>query len=355
MWLERSGRYIEIMHEVLKEQKMPTELVFLPIVESGFNPNAYSTARAVGPWQFITETGKRYGLAVDWWRDERKDPVKSTIAASKYLKDLYKMFGSWSLALAAYNTGEGRIARALKRSNSTDFWKLHSAGRIAQETRAYVPHFIAAAMIAKDPEKYGFDDLDYHEPFKFDEVTLHQPVDLEVAAKCADTTVAVIKDLNPELRRWSTPPHVKEYTLRIPPGKADSFIGKLSKMPDSRIFSYDRYTLKKGESFRTVAVRAKVPVRVVLELNSLAGIERLRPGTLLRVPPRGKYFADIDDRMTALEAAKEKLHDGRFALTGNLVKIKAVENNDKKMGKKRPGDGSGSKTGANEKVKRSYR
>jgi|WetSurMetagenome_2_1015567.scaffolds.fasta_scaffold00104_10 membrane-bound lytic murein transglycosylase D len=351
MWLERSGRYIEIMHEVLKERNMPTELVFLPIVESGFNPLAYSKARAVGPWQFIAETGKRYGLAIDWWRDERKDPVKSTIAASKYLRDLYNMFGSWSLALAAYNAGEGRISKAVKRSNSGDFWKLSSAGQIAQETRSYVPHFIAAAMIAREPEKYGFDNLDYHEPFEYDEVIVYQPVDLDVAAKCADTTVDNIKSLNPELRRWSTPPHLKKYTLRIPSGKADSFINKLSKMPDSKIFSYDRHTVKRGENIRSVAARAKVPVRVILDLNSLAGIERLRPGTALKLPPRGKYFADIDDRMTAIQAAKEKLIDSNFVIMGSVIQIKAPDDNSKKAGKKGSGDRGGRKTGKSAKAK----
>src|SRR5664279_3463045 len=216
VWLERSARYIEIMKDILKEKGMPEDLVFLPIVESGFNTKAYSPARAAGPWQFIAGTATRYGLVIDWWRDERKDPVKSTIAAADYLKDLHDMFGSWSLALAAYNAGEGRIAKALKRTDSDNFWSLLGTTQIRQETKDYVPHFIAATIIANTPEEYGFRDLIYHEPFEYDEVTLYVPVDLEVIAKCAGTGVDEIRELNPELRRWSTPPNLPEYTLRLP-------------------------------------------------------------------------------------------------------------------------------------------
>lgn len=342
MWLERSGRYIEVMHDVLKERDMPTELVFLPIVESGFNPRAYSTARAVGPWQFIAETGKRYGLVIDWWRDERRDPVKSTVAASKYLSDLYGMFGSWSLALAAYNTGEGRIAKAVKRTNSSDFWKLHSSGQIARETKDYVPRFIAAAMIAKEPGKYGF-DVDYQERFEYDEVIVYQPVDLDVAARCAGTTVENIKELNPELRRWSTPPHLKQYTLRIPAGKADFFIDKLSETPDNKIFTYDRYVVKKKDNIHGIAARSKVPVSVILELNSLARAEKVRPGAALRLPPRGKYSADMDDRMTAMDAVKAKVINSNIALIGDVANMKASDSN-KKNGKKTLGDRNSKKS-----------
>ncbi|MCI0469517.1 MAG: lytic transglycosylase domain-containing protein, partial [Nitrospirae bacterium] len=136
-WLERSARYLDIMKEILKEKGMPDELVFLPIIESGFNPHAYSRARAVGPWQFMAATGKKYGLKIDWWRDERKDPVKSTYAAANYLKDLYGMFDSWKLALAAYNAGEGRISKAMRRSGADDYWDLLSTKQIRKETKEY--------------------------------------------------------------------------------------------------------------------------------------------------------------------------------------------------------------------------
>jgi membrane-bound lytic murein transglycosylase D len=311
MWLERSGRYVEIMQKILKEKNMPAELVFLPIVESGFNPKAYSRARAAGPWQFISGTAKRYGLVIDWWKDERKDPIKSTVAAARYLGDLYNMFGSWSLALAAYNAGEGRIAKALRKSNSDDFWSLLGTKQIRQETKDYVPRYIAAAMIANTPEEYGFEDLAYHEPFEYDEVVIYVPVDLDIIAECSGTDVDNIRELNPELRRWSTPPNVRAYTLRIPAGEADSLIENLSKIPDDKLFSYDTYIIKKSDTIKKIAARANVPVSAILELNSLAGIERLRSGEEIKLPPHGKYFADIDDKMSALQTAKKKQVNNR--------------------------------------------
>ena len=310
VWLERSARYIEIMKDILKAKNMPEELVFLPIVESGFNPKAYSTAQAAGPWQFISGTAKRYGLVIDWWRDERKDPVKSTVAAANYLKDLYGMFGSWSLALAAYNAGEGRIAKALRRTDSDNLWSLLDTQQIRQETKDYVPRYIAATIIANTPEDYGFRDLSYHEPFEYDEVVLYVPVDIEVIAKCAGTGVDEIKDLNPELRRWSTPPNMPEYTLRLPVGTADAFIENLSKTPDEKIFSYDLYTIRKNDSLKKIAARTKVPVNTILALNSLAGIERLPAGEKIKLPPQGKYYADIDDKATARKASLKSAQKG---------------------------------------------
>ena len=305
MWLERSGRYVEAMQAILKERDMPVELVFLPIVESGFNPKAYSRARAAGPWQFISATAKRYGLAIDWWKDERKDPIKSTIAATRYLNDLYNMFGSWSLALAAYNAGEGKIARALRKSKSDDFWDLLGTRHIRKETKNYVPQYIAAAMIANSPKEYGFDDLTYHKPFEYDKVVVNVPVDLDIIAECAETDVDNIRELNPELRRWSTPPNVEEYTLRIPAGKADSFRENLKKIPDEKRFSYDTYVVKKSDTLKTIAARVKVPVSAIQELNSIAGLT-LKSGAEIKLPPHGKYFADIDDVMTARKNARKK-------------------------------------------------
>jgi membrane-bound lytic murein transglycosylase D len=242
-------------------------------------------------------------LVIDWWRDERKDPVKSTIAAADYLKDLHDMFGSWSLALAAYNAGEGRIAKALKRTDSDNFWSLLGTTQIRQETKDYVPHFIAATIIANTPEEYGFHDLIYHEPFEYDEVTLFVPVDLEVIARCAGTSSDKIRELNPELRRWSTPPNLREYTLRLPVDTADAFIENLSNIPDEKLFSYETYTVRKNETLKKIASKSGVPVNTILALNSLAGIERLSAGEKIKLPPQGKNFADIDDKMTAHKAS----------------------------------------------------
>ena len=236
MWLSRSGKYVELMKEILKNKNVPEDIVFLSLIESGFNPYAYSVARAAGPWQFISATAKRYGLVIDWWRDERRDPVKSTAAAANYLSDLYGMFGSWNLAMAAYNAGEGRIMKALKRSKSDDYWPLLNTRHIKSETKNYVPRFIAASNIASNPEEFGFMNIVYHQPLNYDEVKVNGPIDLEVAAKCADTTVETIKELNPELRRWCTPPGMPVYILRIPSGTKEIFrkiLPGFLKMKDS--------------------------------------------------------------------------------------------------------------------------
>ena len=306
IWLERSAKYIEIMKDVLKEKNLPEELVFLPIVESGFNLNAYSRARAVGPWQFIAGTAKRYGLVIDWWRDERKDPIKSTGAAADYLKDLHGMFGSWKLALAAYDAGEGRIMKALKKTGAEDYWALLHTKQIRAETKEYVPRYIAATMIANTPEEYGFYNLVYHEPLEYDEVTLNSPADIEVIAKCAETTVEEIRNLNPELRRWSTPPNVPNYSVRIPAGTTDSFVANLEGIPAEERFSVDIYTVKKGDTIKKIAGKAGVPVGAIIAMNSLSGIESLESGEKIKIPPKGKYHADLDDKMTAKKASYKK-------------------------------------------------
>ncbi len=317
VWLERSARYMEIMKDILREKGMPEELVFLPLIESGFNPNAYSPANAVGPWQFIASTAKRYGLIIDWWRDERRDPIKSTYAAALYLKDLYNMFGSWKLALAAYNAGEGRIGKAIKRAENNDFWYLKENQKIPKETQEYVPRYIAASLIASYPEDYGFYNLTYHEPFMYDEVTIRSPIDIEIIASCAETTVKEIRELNPELRRWSTPPNLKEYTIRIPYGTKEIFLENLSKIPEHKRFSYDTYVVKKDDTLKKISRKTGVPIEAILVLNSMSGLERPKVGERLKLPPKGKYYADLTDKRATKKSLKTKK---------TLVKAKKVKN-----------------------------
>ncbi|HSB51320.1 MAG TPA: transglycosylase SLT domain-containing protein, partial [Dissulfurispiraceae bacterium] len=310
-WLERSARYIDIMKGILKERKLPEELVFLPIVESGFNCNAYSRARAVGPWQFIEATAKRYGLVVDWWRDERRDPVKSTEAAAAYLRDLYKMFGSWNLALAGYNAGEGTILRALKKTDADDYWSLLHTKQIRDETKEYVSHFLAATMIAHAPEEYGFSNLAYHQPLEYDEVVITTALDLQVIAECSDASLEEIRELNPELRRWSTPPNVDSYVVRLPKGTKDIFTENLLMLPEEERFSFDNYTVKKGEDFKKIASKLNLPVSVILALNDMSGIEQLKRGSEIRIPPQGKFLPDLDDRMSAKKVSLTKKAPGK--------------------------------------------
>ena len=296
MWLSRSGKYVELMKEILKNKNVPEDIVFLSLIESGFNPYAYSVARAVGPWQFISATAKRYGLVIDWWRDERRDPVKSTAAAANYLSDLYGMFGSWNLAMAAYNAGEGRIMKALKRSKSDDYWPLLNTSHIKSETKNYVPRFIAASNIASNPEEFGFRNIVYHQPLNYDEVKVNGPIDLEVAAKCADTTVETIKELNPELRRWCTPPGMPVYILRIPSGTKEIFQKNLAGIPEDERFTVTAYTVKKGDTIEKIAKKSGLSVKAVLALNSMERVKPLQPGTEITLPPKEKFQPDREDR-----------------------------------------------------------
>lgn len=308
LWLSRSGKYLDLMKEILKSKNLPEDIAFLPLIESGFNPAAYSVAKAVGPWQFIASTAKRYGLKIDWWRDERRDPIKSTVAAADYLKDLYDMFGSWNLAMAAYNAGEGKILKALNRTKKDDYWELTSTKYLKKETKEYVPKFVAARMIATNPDEYGFEKIDYHSPFDYDEVIINHPLDLEVAARCADTTIEVIRELNPELRRWSTPPGESTYSLRIPSGKKEEFLENLSKIPEEEWFTIERYKVKKGDTIKKIASRMGIPISVILELND--GLRNIKPGETILLPPKGKYKPDRDDiiKRVSYKGIKKKTH-----------------------------------------------
>ncbi|MCE5195081.1 MAG: transglycosylase SLT domain-containing protein [Nitrospiraceae bacterium] len=297
LWLSRSGKYLDMMREILKNKNIPEEIVFLSLIESGFNPYAYSRARAVGPWQFISGTAKKYGLIIDWWRDERRDPIKSTMAAANYLSDLYGMFGSWDLAMAAYNAGEGKIMRALNRTKTDDYWALLKTRYIRKETKNYVPKFIAASMIAVSPETFGFTDIEYHIPFDYDEVTLKSPIDLDVAAQCANTSLETIKELNPELRRWCTPPHTPEYILRVPRNTKELFIENMNRIPESERYTLELYTIKKGDTISKIAKKTGVTAKAILVLNNFKNSSvPLKPGTEILLPPKEKFTADKEDK-----------------------------------------------------------
>jgi membrane-bound lytic murein transglycosylase D len=331
LWLSRSGKYIELMQGILKENGIPEEIVFLPLIESGFNPYAYSRARAAGYWQFIASTAKKYGLEINWWMDERRDPVKSTMAAANYLKDLYGMFGSWNLAMAAYNAGEGKILKALNKTKTDDYWSLLNTRYIKRETKDYVPKFIAASLIANNPQNFGFEDLEYHPPLNYDEVTIKSPVDLEVIAECTETTVEVIRELNSELRRWCTPPDISEYVLRIPEGKKDLFLDNLSQIPEEKRFTVDVYKVKKGDTFKRISKKTGIPVQVILDLNSMEKIIPLKAGVKIYLPPKGKFRLDGDDRAAIKKAS---LKQKKKTLASKRKTLKRVSLKQKKHAEK---------------------
>jgi membrane-bound lytic murein transglycosylase D len=281
-WLDRSGRYIPAMKDIFREKNLPEDLVYVAMIESGFNPYAVSWAKAVGPWQFMPATGKLYGLRIDWWIDERKDPIKSTYAAAEHLRDLHNLFGSWPLALASYNAGAGKVQRAVLRTRSDDFWDLKASRYIRKETKNYVPKYMAATIIAKNPESYGFTTATY-EPFNFDVVMIGESTDLRLAAQCAECTYEEIKELNPELRRWVTPPHSDKYALRIPSGKKDIFLANFAAVPPEQKIKWERHEVKKGETISTLAKIYNTTPEAIRDINGLRK-NRIAPGKHLLIP-----------------------------------------------------------------------
>jgi membrane-bound lytic murein transglycosylase D len=227
-YLSRSTRYLPMIKEVFQEAGLPEDLAYLAMIESGFNNRAYSPAAACGMWQFIKGTGLRYGLTIDSYVDERRDPEKATRAAAKYLLDLYKQFGSWYLAAASYNCGEGRVQRELNQSNHKNFWELSANMCLPTETKNYVPQMIAATIIAKNPDKFGFKNVPYLPPVKYDQVPVTETTSLTAASVAVNVPPDEVADLNPELLRGITPPDVPSYTLNLPPNSKDKFMKNIT-------------------------------------------------------------------------------------------------------------------------------
>jgi len=283
-WLARSEKYIPFMKNLLRENGLPEDLVYLALIESGFNPYAYSRSKASGPWQFIYLTGKKYGLKVNWWVDERRDPEKSTIAAAKYLKDLYDMFECWYLAAAGYNAGENKIINAMKRYRTEDFWELSKYHYLKKETKDYVPQMIAAALIAKDPEKYGFTDIEYEEPLQYEKVKVPPATDLRIIAKALEISLEELKDLNPELLRWCTPPYEQEYEIKIPYGKKEIFFKNFEEFLSNGKFQFATHVVRKGDTFSKIANKYGVAIEPILEINKMKKSTPLSVGMNLIIP-----------------------------------------------------------------------
>jgi membrane-bound lytic murein transglycosylase D len=272
------------MKNLLKEQGLPEDLVYIALIESGFDPYAYSRSKASGPWQFIYWTGKKYGLKVNWWVDERRDPEKSTLAAAKYLKDLYERFSSWHLAAAGYNAGEYKIVNAMRRYRTGDFWKLTNYRYLKPETKNYVPQMIAAALIAKDPEKYGFTDIQHQKPLRYEKVKVPELTSLSIIAKACETSVEEIKDLNPELLRSVTPPNQTEYEIKIPFGKKDLYQKNLEALQPLEEFQFKTHLVKKGEALQGIARSYRVDLEPLLEINHLKKTSPISKGMTLLIP-----------------------------------------------------------------------
>ena len=287
-WVDRSARYIPLMQPLLEQHGCPRDTVYLAMIESGFSNRAYSWAHASGPWQFISETGKRYGLRQDFWIDERRDPLKATVAAARFLKELHGQFGHWYLAWAGYNAGGGRIKKAIDRRGTSDFWELSNGRGLPRETQHYVPKLIAAALVSKYPEAFGFTRSEFSpEPlYTYDEVKVPSPTDLALLAEAAGTTVEVLEDLNPALKRSYSPPpdaHGNPYLLRVPRGTAAAFRGNYEKLPQERV-AFRSHVVRRGETLGKIALAHGSAPEAVMRLNGLKNARYLKVNTALMVP-----------------------------------------------------------------------
>lgn len=299
----RAGVYAPILGKILDEYGLPRDLIFLAMAESGFQTGAKSWAKAVGPWQFMPYTGKRYGLKIDWYRDERRDPIKATIAAAKYLRKLYGDFGSWELAAAAYNAGEGKVGRAIRRYRTENFWNLRKGPYLKSETKNYVPKIMALAIIGKNLKSFGFGDIDFHDPLDFEEIDVEPMTDLYKIAESLDVDFEEIQRLNPEILRWFTPPNIEKYKLRIPVGKATVW----KKCCFDHYYAAKDFQEYKVRGKRTrlsdVARKFKIKDKTVLStINHMAQNSRLKKGSVVYLPfktgqsKRARMYADLYEK-----------------------------------------------------------
>lgn len=327
--LERGTRYEPMIRAKMREGGLPEDMYYLALIESGFDPNAYSRAAAVGMWQFMTSTGRDMGLRVDWWIDERRDPVKSTNAAVRFIKGLREQFGSLYLAAAAYNGGPGRIARGLTRyagdlegtTGEDLFFALAEKDYLRSETREYVPQLIAAALIAKEPEKYGvhFNTL---APFAYDSVRVGGATPLAAIASASDAGVDTIRELNPQVLRGMTPPRDSTW-IRIPLGSADSFPDRFASLPKSEKAGLFSVESKKGQILETIAEKNGISAHKLELYNpSLKHYKsgRLVPGQMVLVPT-----AAVASAATAVPDPAIERYGGASSKSGAVHVVKSGE------------------------------
>ncbi len=306
-WLERSGRYLPMIQARLKEAELPLDLAYLPMIESGYSLTAYSRARAAGPWQFMRATGRHYGLTVNSYVDERRDPVRSTEAAIAFLSDLHDRFGDWSLAVAAYNAGGGKISNGLRRYKVDNFWALAQHRYLRTETKLYVPKLIAAIIIAKDPETYGFTNLQYEAPLEYEVAMVPRWTSLRSVTIAANIDYNILHNLNRQLRKRITPPDTARYPLKIPIGKKESITQNLHRVYPLITTKYKTHIVKGNDSLSGICRKYNIRKLTLLKTNSLK-TAHLTEGQRLRIPYQTtKYVLWNKDGSPPIAAADTNL------------------------------------------------
>tara|TARA_R100000541_G_scaffold46644_2_gene53783 strand:- start:3949 stop:5841 length:1893 start_codon:yes stop_codon:yes gene_type:complete len=321
LWLQRSEIYMPMIQRIFKEEKVPSELAYLAFIESGLNPKARSWAAAVGMWQFIAATGRVYGLEVNWWVDERRDPEKATRAAARHLNDLYDIWGDWHLAMANYNISPRGLNRAITRAGGKkDYWEAYPY--LPRETRGYVPGFIATAMIGLNPEEFGFQRKYEGEPYSYDVVEVEGLMPLDALAEATGISVDELKDYNPELLRWATPPGNK-YPLKIPTGKKEEFLVAYKEIPkENRAQDMTVHTVQRGESVGLIAQKYGTTVRGIYASNdNLSNV--IHPGQKLVIPlpagSAGKISANRPTNIT--NTSRSRSTSTRSSAPSNSTKL----------------------------------
>ncbi|HET8834041.1 MAG TPA: LysM peptidoglycan-binding domain-containing protein [Gemmatimonadales bacterium] len=333
-WLMRMPRYEGMIRTELARQNLPGDLVYLALIESGFSNSATSRAKAVGMWQFMKRTARGYGLRVDSWVDERRDPYRATIAAAKHLRGLDDRFGSVYMAAAAYNAGAGKVSRGIRRLPDDDdadslnsdatFFRLYDTKLLRRETKDYVPKLIAAARIAKEPARYGF-RIDSVEPSSYDSIVVPTMTGLDVIARLADTTVAAIREMNPQYLRLATPPGVPS-VVRIPAGRGPATLAAYADLPPSRRITFIEHTVARGETMSGIAHRYRVNLSLVVQANPKLRGRMLRPGLRVIVPTSGAISASVARRMAdPVEPASSSLSGFHRVRRGETLMVVGEE------------------------------
>jgi membrane-bound lytic murein transglycosylase D len=308
IYLERAFDYIDDMKKIFKHFGLPEELSFIPLAESGFSPFAHSFQKAIGLWQFIPSTGKIFGLNINWWEDDRKNVIKSTIAAAKYYRYLYSKLGDWNLAIAGYNCGHVRIEKSIKKHKTNNFWKMYS---LPKETKEYIPRVNALISIGQDPTKYGF--FIEKEKTRHDTVMLDSCVNLNVIALSAGISYEDLKRLNPHLRQWCIPPYSKNYPVVIPAMSKIRFRENMSGFSRDEIYPVTTYIVKKGDSVQKIAEMFKVDESAVNDLNNVRN-KKLNQGQKIKVlvPPTDKeWFNDFNKKYITYNDGEEYYKGGK--------------------------------------------
>ncbi|HXH74634.1 MAG TPA: transglycosylase SLT domain-containing protein [Bacteriovoracaceae bacterium] len=327
-YTQRAGRYAPVLSKIMADSGLPRDLIYLAMAESGFQNHARSWAKAVGPWQFMPRTGKNFGLNIDWYVDERRDPLKATIAAASYLKTLHNLFGSWELAAAGYNAGEGKVGRAIRMYKTKDFWQLTKGRYLKPETKNYVPKIMALAIIGKNLDVFGFHEIKFEKTLDYEEIMVKGNTDLYQMAEVLELDFEEVKRYNPEIVRWQIPPYLENYALRVPVGAKeawDEYTEKDSVIADS----FKTYITTGKSSFQQISRKFKVPPDVLASLNTDLDARRdIAPKTVINLPFREDHsltasmYADIYEKKSSpRKISRRRTYSRQVASNVNRGKI----------------------------------